>query len=84
MIVVVSAIVDPWVTTLSFVVALAMRIQAPKKTPFKVILNFFNIAFHVKPSLSVEKVVDYTFNLNVVDNFQSFLVFDMFVMSSFR
>ena len=28
MIVVVSAIVDPWVTTLSFVVALAMRIQA--------------------------------------------------------
>ena len=26
--VVVSAIVDPWVTTLSFVVALAMRIQA--------------------------------------------------------
>ena len=29
--VVVSAIVDPWVTTLSFVVALAMRIQAGKK-----------------------------------------------------
>ena len=29
--VVVSAIVDPWVTTFSFVVALAMRIQAPKK-----------------------------------------------------
>ena len=28
--VVVSAIVDPWVTTLSFVVALAMRIQAGK------------------------------------------------------
>ena len=28
--VVVSAIVDPWVTTLSFVVALAMRIQACK------------------------------------------------------
>ena len=27
MIVVVSAIVDPWVTTFSFVVALAMRIQ---------------------------------------------------------
>ena len=26
--VVVSAIVDPWVTTLSFVVALAMKIQA--------------------------------------------------------
>ena len=26
--VVVSAIVDPWVTTFSFVVALAMRIQA--------------------------------------------------------
>ena len=31
MIVVVSAIVDPWVTTLSFVVALAMIIQAGKK-----------------------------------------------------
>ena len=30
MIVVVSAIVDPWVTTLSFVVALAMRIQGQK------------------------------------------------------
>ena len=30
MIVVVSAIVDPWVTTLSFVVALAMRIQDSK------------------------------------------------------
>ena len=28
--VVVSAIVDPWVTTLSFVVALAMRIQGLK------------------------------------------------------
>ena len=28
--VVVSAIVDPWVTTLSFVVALAMRIQGQK------------------------------------------------------
>ena len=31
--VVVSAIVDPWVTTLSFVVALAMRIQEAKNTP---------------------------------------------------
>ena len=30
MIVVVSAIVDPWVTTFSFVVALAMKIQDPK------------------------------------------------------
>ena len=30
--VVVSAIVDPWVTTFSFVVALAMRIQALKNT----------------------------------------------------
>ena len=30
--VVVSAIVDPWVTTFSFVVALAMRIQDPKAT----------------------------------------------------
>ena len=28
--VVVSAIVDPWVTTLSFVVALAMKIQGQK------------------------------------------------------
>ena len=32
MIVVVSAIVDPWVTTFSFVVALAMRIQEAKGT----------------------------------------------------
>ena len=31
--VVVSAIVDPWVTTLSFVVALAMRIQGAYYTP---------------------------------------------------
>ena len=30
--VVVSAIVDPWVTTFSFVVALAMRIQGPYYT----------------------------------------------------
>jgi hypothetical protein len=35
-------------------------------------LNFFNSAFHVKPSLSVEKVVDYTFDLNVVDFFNQF------------
>ena len=33
--VVVSAIVDPWVTTLSFVVALAMRIQAQKFAQFE-------------------------------------------------
>ena len=33
--VVVSAIVDPWVTTLSFVVALAMRIQESKNLIFK-------------------------------------------------
>ena len=33
--VVVSAIVDPWVTTLSFVVALAMRIQARKSSPWR-------------------------------------------------
>ena len=32
--VVVSAIVDPWVTTLSFVVALAMKIQDAKKYDF--------------------------------------------------
>ena len=64
-------------------VALALTIQAPKETPLKVILNFFNSAFHVKPSLPVEKVVDYTFDLNVVDFFQSILVFDMFVMASF-
>ena len=32
--VVVSAIVDPWVTTLSFVVALAMRIQESNATIF--------------------------------------------------
>ena len=33
--VVVSAIVDPWVTTFSFVVALAMRIQASNKKEFE-------------------------------------------------
>ena len=32
--VVVSAIVDPWVTTLSFVVALAMKIQGQKRWKF--------------------------------------------------
>ena len=36
--VVVSAIVDPWVTTLSFVVALAMRIQGAMYTPFEQII----------------------------------------------
>lgn len=36
--VVVSAIVDPWVTTLSFVVALAMRIQVRKNTSMSHIL----------------------------------------------
>ena len=42
--VVVSAIVDPWVTTLSFVVALAMRIQGefgPKK-----VKNAFSWSIH--------------------------------------
>ena len=38
--VVVSAIVDPWVTTLSFVVALAMRIQALKSPIFLKISSF--------------------------------------------
>ena len=42
--VVVSAIVDPWVTTLSFVVALAMRIQGSKNDPFlcEVVKNAFS------------------------------------------
>ena len=37
--VVVSAIVDPWVTTLSFVVALAMRIQELKQLKNKQLLQ---------------------------------------------
>ena len=48
--VVVSAIVDPWVTTLSFVVALAMRIQGefgPKKVKnaFSWCIHFENEVF---------------------------------------
>ena len=45
--VVVSAIVDPWVTTLSFVVALAMRIQARNIYGPSVVLacNFGPFAF---------------------------------------
>ena len=38
--VVVSAIVDPWVTTLSFVVALAMRIQASNEDNLHVLAIF--------------------------------------------
>ena len=41
--VVVIAIVDPWVTTLSFVVALAMRIQVSKAT--KIATLFFLSAY---------------------------------------
>ena len=37
--VVVSAIVDPWVTTLSFVVALAMRIQVLIAHQMKIFCN---------------------------------------------
>ena len=37
--VVVSAIVDPWVTTLSFVVALAMRIQDEKMAASRELLR---------------------------------------------
>ena len=44
--VVVSAIVDPWVTTLSFVVALAMRIQGPKK-----VKNAFSWSIHFENEL---------------------------------
>ena len=41
--VVVSAIVDPWVTTLSFVVALAMRIQGIKNTSNQDILHEISV-----------------------------------------
>ena len=40
--VVVSAIVDPWVTTLSFVVALAMRIQDHNSGVSKGYIKFSN------------------------------------------
>ena len=38
--VVVSAIVDPWVTTFSFVVALAMRIQGLNLALFIIFTNY--------------------------------------------
>ena len=41
--VVVSAIVDPWVTTLSFVVALAMRIQGANIRCVHILLVIFVI-----------------------------------------
>ena len=44
MIVVVSAIVDPWVTTLSFVVALAMKIQGRKDVLIVLGRSLFSIA----------------------------------------
>ena len=43
--VVVSAIVDPWVTTLSFVVALAMRIQAAIASSFALLCKYFFISY---------------------------------------
>ena len=49
MIVVVSAIVDPWVTTLSFVVALAMRIQVSKsKNILSFLLHLVSYGLHFK------------------------------------
>ena len=50
MIVVVSAIVDPWVTTLSFVVALAMRIQAINlpEVLFQKLIHFLNVILRMK------------------------------------
>jgi len=62
--VVVSAIVDPWVTTLSFVVALAMRIQATflryvknflmYKRDNKINIYYLNLIFqHIKAYFDV-------------------------------
>ena len=44
--VVVSAIVDPWVTTFSFVVALAMRIQEYLKVKIQ-LLGYFPAVLYV-------------------------------------
>ena len=46
--VVVSAIVDPWVTTLSFVVALAMRIQVLKDDERTVIMTSHQVTPEIR------------------------------------
>ena len=51
MIVVVSAIVDPWVTTFSFVVALAMRIQG-LKPPTKRLFYLFGTKIVLETPIS--------------------------------
>ena len=48
MIVVVSAIVDPWVTTLSFVVALAMRIQVLKDDERTVVMTSHQVTPEIR------------------------------------
>ena len=55
--VVVSAIVDPWVTTLSFVVALAMRIQAENMLTIDRLFDFGVLGFLDTCRLSVIGVV---------------------------
>ena len=46
--VVVSAIVDPWVTTLSFVVALAMRIQVLKDDERTVVMTSHQVTPEIR------------------------------------
>ena len=55
--VVVSAIVDPWVTTLSFVVALAMRIQASCIRLFDRLSDLGVFGYQQKQVVSVTSVV---------------------------
>ena len=66
--VVVSAIVDPWVTTLSFVVALAMRIQGSKNGLFRceVVKNAFSW-----------KIQDWLISMQAI--YQRFLLDEFFV-----
>ena len=54
--VVVSAIVDPWVTTLSFVVALAMKIQAAKSGKSTVSFTFLGRIYRFFAEIRREKV----------------------------
>lgn len=56
MIVVVSAIVDPWVTTLSFVVALAMRIQVLINNQMNLIAEENNRATLLSVSNQIEEI----------------------------
>ena len=62
--VVVSAIVDPWVTTLSFVVALAMRIQDFK--PSKSIKDYNYLIQMIKENI-IRMNINYILNCNLLN-----------------